>query len=391
MERIFSRRACALCAVVLLAWVFSPSLFAFDVGLALDQNAECSGSGGDTAFAYKGIAIPRVSGLLGDNAEFLISAGLNYKSGPWAFAPELLQAGVSGRSGGLEFALGRMAYDDPLGYIASGLFDGARLAFDAGAGTFSAGAWYTGFLYKKRINIEMTDGELEANNAALDYGDFAGSYFAPRRALAALGWEHQGLGGRALARLSLLGQFDLSGENLHSQYLAGKVTVPLRVLSFDLGGCFELIEANGEIGSAFAAEAALALRNPVHRLSLEAKYASGPGDTLAAFLALTANTHGQSLKPKLSANAILSLDYAARLHETFSIGLTPMYFMLNDSESAKGSRFLGGEIFAALYWSPVPDISINLGGGAFLPSLGDVAPGEKSFWRVELNVVMSIF
>jgi hypothetical protein len=367
------------------------AVFATDVGLVLDQNAEYSGAGEERVFAYKGIAIPRVSGLLGESAEFLVSAGFNYKNEPWEYIPELLQTGITGRAGGMEFEFGRMQYADPLGYVANGLFDGIQFTFNTDAGNFSAGAWYAGFLYKKRVNIEMTDAEWTANNAPLDYGDFVNSYFAPRRVLAAVDWENKGLGERALARLSVIGQFDLTEEKLNTQYVAGKVTMPFGAFSFDLGGCFELIEVNDKIGSAFATECVITLRNPAHYLSLGAKYSSGAGDNLAAFLPMTTNTHGQILKPKLSANTILTMDYVVRLHETFSIGLYPAYFILNDAESVRDKRFLGGEVFGALYWSPVSDISINLGGGAFLPSLGDVAPDENIFWRVELNVIISIF
>jgi len=381
---------------VLCCLLIVPCVGAVDVGLALDQNVEYSGSGDNTAFAYNGIAIPRVSGLLGENAEFLFSAGLSYKSDPWAFVPELLQTGISGRSGGVEFEFGRMTYSDPLGYIASGLFDGGRFTFDTAAGYFSVGAWYTGLLYKKRVNVEMTDDEWTANNSALDYEDFINTYFAPGRVLGAVDWAHQGLWDRVRAKLSMLGQFDLTGneKKLNSQYLAGKVTVLYGAFSFDLGGCFELIEligANDDIGSAFAAELGFAWRNPVHYLSLGGKYSSGGGGTQAAFLPLTTNTQRYILAPKLSANTVLSLDYIVRLREAFSVGFYPAYFILNDSESVKNKRFLGGEIYGACYWSPVPDISINFGGGVFLPSLGDIAPDEKSFWRVGLNVVLSLF
>jgi hypothetical protein len=357
----------------------------------LDQNAEYSGSGDDTAFTYKGIAIPRVTGWIGDAGDFYISAGFSYKNNPWGFVPEILRTDFNWRSGDTELTIGRMAYDDPLGYIASGLFDGARFSQNTDFGEFSVGAWYTGFLYKKRANIEMTDNEYTANNIAIEYNkDFFNTYFAPRRVLAAVDWEHKGLMDRAIARLSLLGQFDLTDEKVNSQYLAGKATVPYGAFSFDFGGCFELIEANNEIGSAFAVEAASAWRNDVHYLSLGAKYTSGEGDTLAAFLPLTTNTQGQILKPKLSGIAMLSLDYTARLNETFSVGLYPAYFMLTD-QGSEGKRMLGGEIFGALYWSPAPDIGINLGGGAFLPSLGNVVTDEKTYWRVELNVVLSLF
>ena len=378
----------------LLTFLFSlficTSLFAIDVGLVLDQTAEFSGAGDDTAFTYTGIAIPRISGLVGDTGEFYVSAGFTYQNEPQGFVPELLQTDLTLRPGGLALTLGRMSYDDPLGYIASGLFDGARVNFDTDMGSFSAGAWYTGLLYKKRVNIEMTENEYAANNTALDYGDFANSYFAPKRVLAAVDWEHKGLWEKVMARLSLLGQFDLTDEEVNSQYLAGKIMVPFGAFSFDLGGCFELIEANDKTGSAFAAEAAFAWRNPVHYISLGAKYSSGESETLAAFLPLTTNSQGHVLQPKLSGLAMLSLDYTARLHETFSAGLYPAYFLLTDSESA-GKNRLGGEIYAVLYWSPAPDISVNLGGGAFLPSLGNVTPDEKTKLRVELHVVISLF
>jgi hypothetical protein len=364
-------------------------LYAVDVGVVLEQNAEYSSSGEDTVFAYDGIIIPRVTGLVGDKGDFYVSLGLSYMNDPWSFVPELLQTDFNWHSGNTGFTVGRMSYDDPLGYIASGLFDGGRVTFDTGMGSFSIGAWYTGLLYKKRANIEMTDNEYTANNTELDYGDFADTYFAPRRVLAAFDWEHNGLWEKAVARLSLLSQFDLTEEKLNSQYFAGKIIIPYKVFSFNLGGCFELIEANDKTGSAFAAEASAEWRNPVHYLSLGAKYASGESDSLTAFLPLTTNTQGNILETKLSGISIFSLDYTARLHETFSAGLYPAYFMLTGSDSEE--KMLGGEIYAALFWSPVPDIGIVFGGGAFMPSLGNVSPDDKAAWRIKLNVVLALF
>jgi len=370
--------------------IFVSSLFAVDVGMTLEQNGEYPGSDGGAAFDYTGIAVPRISGLIGDNGDFYISAGFNYQNNPWGFVPELLRTEINWSSGGVELTAGRMAYDDPLGYVASGLFDGARVTFNTGAGSFSAGAWYTGFLYKKRANIEMTDGEYESNNAALNYGDFAQTYFAPRRVLAAAEWEHKGLWERAIARLSLLGQFDLTEEKLNSQYLAGKITIPSGVFSFNLGGCFELIEANNKTGSGFALEADAELRTAVHYLSLGAKYSSGGNGKLSAFLPLTADAQGRIFEAKLSGLAVFSLDYTVRLHETFSVGLYPSYFMLTGSAD-DGKRMLGGEIYAELYWSPMPDIGVILGGGAYLPSLGNAAPDDDARWRVKLNIVLALF
>jgi hypothetical protein len=370
--------------------LFVPSLFAVDVGLVLDQKAEFSGEDDDTAFSYTGIAIPRITGLIGDMGDFYISAGFTYQNEPWSFVPELLRTDLNLRFGRMEFNIGRMVYDDPLGYVASGLFDGGRITFETDMGSFSAGAWYTGFLYKKRANIEMTENEYKADNTALDYDDFANSYFAPHRILTAVDWEHKGLWEKTIARISFLNQFDLTGEEVNSRYLAGKVIIPFGAFSVDLGGCFELIEVKKETGFAFAAETAFAWRNAVHYISLGAKYASGESDNLAVFLPLTTNTQGHILETKLSGITMFSLNYTARLHETFSAGLYPVYFILTDSLS-EGKRMLGGEIYAAIYWSPAPDIGIIFGGGAYMPSLGNAAPDEKIKWRVELNVVLALF
>jgi hypothetical protein len=357
----------------------------------LDQTAEYSSSE-DTEFSYTGIAIPRISGLVGNTGDFYVSAGFTYQNNPQGFIPELLRTDLTLRFDRIDITIGRMSYNDPLGYIASGLFDGFRVTIDTDMdmGSISAGAWYTGLLYKKRVNIEMTQNEYAANNTALDYGDFANSYFAPRRVLAALDWEHKGLLEKGMARISLLGQFDLTEEEVNSQYIAGKIKVPFGAFNFDLGGCFEIIEANNKTGSAFALEATFGWRNPVHFFSLGAKYSSGESDTLAAFLPLTTNTQGHVLETKLSGITMVSLDYMVKLHETLSAGLYPAYFLLTDPGSGDKNR-LGAEIYAAVFWSPVPDISVNLGGGAFMPSLGNTAPDEKIKLRVELHVVISLF
>jgi len=370
--------------------LFVSPLFALDVGVVLNQKAEYSGTDNETEFSYTGVVIPRITGLVGDAGDFYVSAGLNFQNGPWAFIPELLRTDFNFQTGNIYLTIGRMSYDDPLGYIASGLFDGARFSYHANIGMFSAGAWYTGLLYKKRANIEMTENENMAINTDLDYGDFANTYFAPRRFLAAVDWEHNGLWEKAIAKLSLLGQFDLTEEKLNSQYFAGKIIIPYGTFGFNLGGCFELIEANDKTGSAFAAEAAVEWRHPIHYISLGAKYASGKSDSSPEFLPLTTVTQGHILEPKLSSLTMISLDYIARLDETYSAGLFPAYFMLNGSENAD-KNLLGAEIYAAFYWSPIPDISINLGAGAFLPSLGNVSPDEKANWRVELNIVISLY
>jgi hypothetical protein len=388
----------------LLFFPFLP-LWAWDFGLLLNQNAGYGGLGSDGNFDYSIGVVPRITGLLGNSGDFIVSAGFeaDYNNG-WGFVPELLRMEFFFHYGDWAFETGRMYHSDPLGFVAEGLFDGVKLAYYSEAGTFSAGAWYTGLLYKKRANVGLTPEETESNNAPLDYGDIQGTYFAPRRFLGALAWEH--LGGAVQASAGILGQFDFFADKpLNSQYAALKITMPVKAFTFDLGGCLELMQNDGEFGTALAAEAGIAFSPPArfkNRLSLLARYASGRSEDslLSAFTPFTTISQGDVLKVRLTGLSIFSVDYVIRLHSVFSAGLTSTYFIRNDlgtytgyplpEENSKG-YFLGNEVFARFLCSPASDLQINLGGGIFLPSLGDAAPRADNFWRVELNVIFSLF
>jgi len=397
-----------LLSICYLLFVICYFLPAWDFGMLLNQNAGYGGIGSEGSFDYSIGIVPRVTGLLGESGDFIVSGGfeLDYNNG-WGYVPELLRTELSFHPGAWALEIGRMYHSDPLGFIAEGLFDGAKLAYNSEIGTFSVGAWYTGFLYKKRANIALTSKEQEANSAPLDYGDFEvfkDTYFAPKRFLGALGWEH--LGGPVQARASILGQFDFIGEKpLNSQYAVAKLTMPVSAFSFDLGGCLELLQNDGELRTAFAAEAGVAYTPPAsfkNRLSLLARYSSGgDGDgILTAFAPFSTKGQGNILGAKLSGLSVITLDYIARLHPALSANLASSCFIRNDlasyagyplsGEDSEGS-FLGNEFFARLLWAPVSDLQVSLGGGIFLPSLGNVAPNADYLWRVELGVVFSLF
>jgi hypothetical protein len=368
--------------------LFDNSLWAFDVGLTLDQNIYYSGVEKLTAIPYKGLAIPRLTGLMGDIGEFYISAGINFQNNPWGYVPEILRTELFWSQRGMELSIGRISYSDPLGFIASGLFDGERFSYHTETGTFGFSALYTGLIYKKRITIEMTPGDEKSNDAAIDYDHFTDSYFAPRRVLAAIDWEHQGIGERVYARLSLLGQFDFTGAELFSQYITGKMIVPFKILIVSFGGCLELLENSENKDIALAAELGTAWRTASQGLSLLARYSSAATDSMAKFIPVTTNPQGQILLERLSGVSIASLNYTARLHQTFTISLTPSYFF--DLNNAYGRFLRGAEFFGAFYWSPLPDVNVNLGGGIFLPSLGNISRSDRNLWRVELNLVLSL-
>ena len=379
-----------------------PCYFSFgqDFGLILDQKAGFSGNGDESVFDYSGILVPRFSTYWGDGNSLYVSAGVraDYLNKEWAIVPELLRTEVFMRFGNGALKAGRMQYADPLGYIAAGLFDGARFGYDTSVGSFGIGAWYTGFLYKKRTEIAMNAKELLSSERKVDYADFADSYFAPRRFLAALDWRHQSLAELFMVNAALLGQFDLTGEALHSQYLTGTISMPYRAFIFKVGGGLELIQDSGDSGLAFAAEldAIWALPFSVQsRLEFLARYGSGHNGSVKAFLTLTTESQGFVLKADHSGITLLSLDYAVRLHETCSLSLSSSYFIRNDKETLAGfgsdGNLLGNEFLASVIWSPLSDMRFNLGAGLFLPSMGNVAPDAKALWRIEANAIISIY
>lgn len=384
----------------------SPRLFLFslDFGLVLDQTVEIIGDGANTNVIYSGLLIPRVSALLGENGEFFFSAGLNFQTYPsCGFVPELLRTDFNWRFGSLGFRIGRMVFSDPLGYIAVGLFDGARVSLDTQAGNFSLGAWYTGLLYKNRAEIMMTDKEREAHRAALNFSNFDSfrrTYFAPSRLVLGLGWEHPSLGHLVRSRFALLGQFDLGDEDLNSQYFIGRMLVPFRFFSFDLGGCFGLAQHSGVHEMFFSADAGIAWRFSNHRLALMGRYASGLNRNIGTrtFLPITTVPQGGIFQTEIPGISMISLDYLLRLHRTLSVNLTSSYFMRNDlaahprfaPDYQSNGFLLGNEFLMRVFWSPFSDLQFNLAGGVFLPGLGDVAPEAGNIWRVDLTAVLSL-
>jgi hypothetical protein len=389
-----------------LLFVFSSPLFAAEFGLLLNQNLVASGLKEDFSLDYSAALIPHFSLPIGENMELYASASaqVNYENDLWNFVPELFRTDFSWHSGASSLTLGRMNYSDPLGFIASGLFDGVQYSYGGGAGTFNVGAWYTGFLYKENARISMTDEDKTENAKQLDYGDFLNTYFASRRLLMSLGWEHPGLAGFLRAKFAVLGQIDLNewDSAFHSQYITAKIGLPLKDFDFNLGGTFEIAEVDegADIGIkfAYAGEAGISWFIPTglpDQLSLLARFASGgTGGAFIAFVPKTTRLQGDILKADFSALSVFSLGYLARFHSTFSASLNTSVFMRTDlatysgySVGSESKYFLGSEIFARLYWSPISDVRINGGGGVFLPYMGE----SGIAWRAELGLIVALF
>ncbi|MCL2764296.1 MAG: hypothetical protein FWD40_03315 [Treponema sp.] len=405
--------------ILIFLCVFSMhNLQALDIGLLLDQSIDINAQSADFSerrYEYSGTIIPRVSALLGDNGEFVFSAGFNYRTRlvfdnavniePVNIVPELLRTDLTMRFGMSELKIGRMPYRDPLGIIADGFFDGASFSHDTNIGTFSAGGWYTGLLYKTRANITMTEEELQYFYRKLDLNDFEKTYFAPSRFFASAGWEHPSIADLFSVRLAVLGQVDMEGTNLNSQYLTAKFTFPSSYIILDAGGCLELIQYSQELTIAMAANAGLTFILPAgneQHLTLRGIYLSGiiPDTQVGAFLPLTTIPQGNLLKVNPSGLTVIQLSYLAHLHRVFSANLSASYFIRNDLYTysnypvigvSSDGLFLGTELYMRFIWSMSTGIQMNIGGGTFLPSLGDAVPDADMLWRAELNIVISIF
>ena len=399
--------------VLFILMLLLPCLYiwSYDIGIILDQGGSYGDNGLGSGAAmqdYTASLIPRFQALIGEEGEFYASAGLNveYANESWSFVPELLRTEFTWLFDSSTIRVGRIYYSAPLSFINEGIFDGARFSIDTGLGAFSAGAWYTGFLYKKRANITMTDSELLSYHTVLDYRNFSDTYFAPSRFIAAVDWEHPNLAdGLLRGRASLMGQFDLSDSDLNSQYITGSISFPYDAFLFGVGGSLGFVQNSDNFSVTFAGELEAAWTLPMalpSRLSFLWRASSGvsKGGNIRAFLPITTQPQGSILKANISGLSMASLDYIVRVGRTISLGLNTSYFIRNDlgtyiafpaSVAENGGHFMGSEFFGRIFWNPVSDLSLSAGGGIFLPSLGNTAPNADNIWRVEINLILSLY
>jgi hypothetical protein len=397
-----------LLLLVALIFLLSSTLFAIDFNLVANANAGLEDLGTDeNNFDYRVNIWPSLSTLVGDFGEFTMSAGFTFgmEYDEIFYVPELLQTALTMRFRNFGIRVGRINYSDPLSFIAEGLFDGAEFIYNTKAGRLNIGAWYTGFLYKKNVNILMTDNEKEKNIIPVDYGDFLNTYFAPRRAFASIGWEHPSVGEFIRMNTALIGQIDLAEEDekYHSQYIVLKAGFPVKSFLLEIGGSLGFYQSSADNNIALAGELGLywlISSKFNNRISLTGRIASGVSeDICGSFVPITSKYYGFLFKETLSGLSIITLNYSGRLGRAFGTSLNAAYFIRNDlgtftgypiSIDSKG-YFLGPDISAKLIWGPASDFQINLSGGVFLPILGNAGPKEKLQWRVELSTTIAIF
>ena len=413
------RKLTAVLTAILLLPFCLPAL---EYGLIVDQNAAAGGAAdADPIADYQAGLIPRISGLFGETSDklygdFVVTAGVTAGmtlgiENDFYFVPELLRTELTLRFGAAKLTAGRMQYSAPFAYAADGLFDGLQFAYNGPSGMFYAGAWYTGLLYKKKANITITEEDYVSYSAAVEYKDFAETYFASKRMAAALGWEYPALANLLRTKLAVIAQIDLNDrdDKLHSQYLTAKIGIPANQFTFELSGAVDLAQVSTldgkETNIGLAGEAGIFWTTPTKfpsRISLNGYFSSGKKKegSLAAFVPITDKHCGSILEAKLSGISAFGIDYTALLHKTLSLGFTSTYFMRNDLGTYKKypvdvmdeeGYLLGNEFFARAMWIPASDLQFNLGGGVFLPAIGNAAPERNPVWRVKLAAVLAIF
>jgi hypothetical protein len=402
-------------AFVFLALVFTfraASAGALDFGLAIEQEAKASNERGGGAFFYTPVLRPWVQGPLGRNFSLYLSgkAGFEYADDAWrdpAVLPELDRSELIWRvSPSLYLTLGRQRYQDASGFAASGLFDGISAGFSAGGSRFSAGAYYTGLLYKDTADIIMTGGDKREYQKPLS---FTGGYFASRRILAAFEWENPSLGPRSVLALGLLGQFDLNGEAdwFHSQYLSARYGLRLAGgLGFEGTGSLGTGEGpGGTVTFCFTGSLGLNWDLPGaldDTLSLRGLYSSpSAGSHLAPFIPVNSTAQGEVFSPAVGGISVIRGAYSLRPRQTLSFAGECRYFIRTDTVSFTDNRepgtlkgdgyFLGGELYGRALWTPLPDITVSAGGGAFFPQLGNAfAAGTKIRWQASLGLILAL-
>jgi hypothetical protein len=400
MKRTFFTIGILLCA---------GAAFAQDYGLTLRSLPVFTGGGSDWNCEYTGTAVPWFAVPLGEQGDIYLSGGISaeYADEKWKPVPEVYRFEIEYRFGsGLRLEAGRVPYREPLNLVMNGLFDGLALGFDMGKTRLSAGAFYTGLLYKKTAWITMSSGD------SMDYYN-RDIYFASRRLAFCLGWEIPAfLDTESTLDLGLIGQFDLNKPDdqldgdarIHSQYALAKLTLPFSdYFNAETGVLLGTIEESGlGAGFCFVLSGGLAWLPPGglnDRLSVDMTVSSGSWNSAArAFLPLSTIGQGKILRPKVSGLALAELGYTARLHNTLSGGVQGVYFFRTDSHTYDDpeidrtslSPLLGGEISSTLTWAPVSDIFLSLGGGVFFPQMGkSFAPGTAARWRISLETIFS--
>jgi hypothetical protein len=300
---------------------------------------------------------------------------------------------------------GRIPWQDVTGFVAKGRLDGIDLLYNLGNLRLGAAAFYTGLLYSDAADLNSSPEDPKSYDAGFDWGDFAGTYFAPRRFITSLYGEFPGFPfSRGSLYTGLLAQFDLSGIDspFNTQYFLARYRFDYNQFTLNADGAIELENtAASGLRAAFAAsldaswEIPFSMRN---RIYLGMRWASGNGEGIAPFFPLIRESQGLILKPGLSGIMTVFSSFQLNFLPSVTADLGVRYFLRTDSftfsdpdvDLNSNSYAIGAELSAAFLWIPFSDISFSLEGGIFLPGTGAVMrSGAPVRWALGLGTIFS--
>jgi hypothetical protein len=395
----------ALTLALLLA---AAGAFALDFGALINAGGTVKGRD-ETEGSGRFQAAPWLSLPL-NGADLYLSAGISadYQSSrdpENLFIPELFQLELSFKPlETITVRAGRIPYQDPSRFTARGLFDGAALDMDFGKARLEAEAFYTGLIYKKTAEIRANPGDPVNYDAPLDWDNFADTYFAPPKMIAALQGEYRGfVSPRGTLYGGFLGQFDLSRaeEKQHTQFLLLRYALVYKSIDLSAAAALELLPKNGDFSAASAATLEGGWRIPAglsSRLSLGIRWASGKGPSASAYNPVTSEAQGRVLEPDFSGLMVIRPLYEARLLSSLSAELGGRYFVRTDSLTftdpglaGDSSYLVGLELDGAFRWAPFSDLSLSLSGGVFFPKTGKVMKDDEPVrGTVSLGLIFSL-
>jgi hypothetical protein len=338
------------------------------------------------------------AGGAGADTELYLSAALSvsYKDDAWSFgiAPRRFDILLK-PAPGTSVRLGRQAYGDSAGMIASGLYDGFSLNSSWGKARLSLSSLYAGLLDKAGSTVLMSGADLSDR-------DDGSLYFAPPRALMAVGLSFPG---SLTYFVDAIAQFDARGAGaLNSQYLS----IGLRgsgsgadALSYELALVNGFVEEEGEgFSYSLAGKASISWLPPgglTDRLFGSLRYASGELGFLSPYLSVNAIPQGQVFTPRLAGLFVAQAGYDARLADKLSAELQSSAFLRSkeggpaDSglDPSSEALWLGFELYGSLRWAPYSDLNVLLGSGLFVPGAAFLE-AEPLRWLAALSILVSM-
>jgi len=388
----------------LILLTISGIIFCADFGLELDQLVEVK----NDLYTYEAGVTPWFSYSNGRNISLYFSVIFTFrfsgdysKNNTLALIPEISRfTFLCNFNENISLEAGRMEYNDGLDFIASGLFDGLRFGVELPPGSLSASVFYTGFLYKETAAIVMTDTDsfyYDIPFKITNYGD----YFASRRMLAAVSWDMPlefNTGNGAKLSADILAQFDFNrrADTLHSQYITALMEFyPKDMLRVSGGLLFSMMQNGyGNFGTAFGflAQCKIGFHSTKvsDLLGITAKATFGTvKNDFNSYTPVSGVPQGSVFEETLSGLALLCVDYNIKITKTLFAQCAVSYFVRTYNVPDEGN-FYGGEFFASFGWQPLDDISVFLGGGVFIPGMGNVYPkGTGVMWKVTAGFTLS--